>query len=153
MLDTAVPGYPLPHGGQTKRPLPPREARIQLPALPTSAREARRFLAGLLASWRMPEMLDGDAALLLSELATNAILHARSSFTVIVRYDGSSLRVEVGDGSRSEPAMRQPAAGDMPGGRGLLLIDTMASRWGVLPTARGKRVWFELPVPSPRRPP
>jgi anti-sigma regulatory factor (Ser/Thr protein kinase) len=98
----------------------------------------------------MPEMLEGDAALLLSELATNAILHARSPFTVIVRFDGSSLRIEVGDGSRAEPRVRLHDTSDAPGGRGLMLIDTVAERWGILPTAKGKRVWFELPVPPER---
>ncbi|MGH9281058.1 MAG: ATP-binding SpoIIE family protein phosphatase, partial [Acidimicrobiales bacterium] len=142
-----APGYPVPHGGRTARPRPPREARVLLRPDPLSARGARRFLAGVLSSWRMPEMLEGDAALLLSELATNAILHARSPFTVIVRYDGEVLRVEVGDGSRSEPYVRLVDASDAPGGRGLMLIDTVASRWGMMPTARGKRVWFELPVP------
>lgn len=146
---TGTPGYPMPHGGQTARPRPPREARMRLQPHPTSARSARQFLAGVLASWRMPGMLAGDAALLLSELATNAILHARSPFTVIVRYDGDCLRVEVGDGSRAEPRMRVVDAGDAPGGRGLMLIDSVARRWGILPTARGKRVWFELPVPPP----
>jgi GAF domain-containing protein/anti-sigma regulatory factor (Ser/Thr protein kinase) len=149
-VDEMVPGYPVPHGGQMRRPWPPREARIALPADAGSARAARRFLAGVLSSWRMPEMLEGDAALLLSELATNAILHAKSPFTVIVRWDGQHLRVEVGDGSRSEPRMRLRKVEDAPGGRGLMLIDTMSSSWGIMPTARGKRVWFELPVPEPR---
>jgi anti-sigma regulatory factor (Ser/Thr protein kinase) len=132
------------------RPRPPREARIVLSPHPSSPRAARRFLAALLASWRMPEMLEGDAALLLSELATNAVLHARSPFTVIVRYDGANLVIEVGDGSQAQPRMRLTDMSDAPGGRGLMLIDTIAPRWGILPTTKGKRVWFQLPVPPER---
>jgi len=131
------------------RPLPPRSARLSLPSDATGARAARRFLAAVLSSWRMPEMIEGDAALLLSELATNAIVHARSPLAVIVRYDGAFLRVEVGDGSQAQPTLRLPSRPDAIGGRGLVLVDRMASAWGILPTARGKRVWFNLPVPPP----
>ena len=129
------------------RPLPPRVARTSLASEPGSARAARRFLAEVLMSWRMPELLEGDAALLLSELASNAILHARSPLTVIVRYDGRSLRVEVGDGSRAHPELQPPGPADATGGRGLLLVDRIAARWGIMPTEKGKRVWFELPAP------
>ncbi len=96
----------------------------------------------------MPELDQGDAELLLSELATNAILHARSDFTVLVRYDGRHLRVEVGDGSRAEPRLHLADVSDGPGGRGLVLIEHVSVRWGILPTARGKRVWFEVPGPE-----
>ena len=144
--DEFVPGYPIPHGADGPRPLPSREARARLAAHPSSPRAARRFLSGVLRSWRMPERAGGDAELLLSELATNAVLHARSGFTVIVRYDGGCLRVEVGDGSRAEPRRSVDSPPDALGGRGLVLLDTIASRWGMLPTARGKRVWFEVPA-------
>ena len=129
-----------------QRPLPPREARIALPPEPTSPRAARRFLASLLVSWRMPEMLEGEAALLLSELATNAIQHARSPFTVIVRYDGTFIRIEVGDGSQEVPRLEGEEQLVRRAGRGLVLVDSIAHRWGIHPTARGKRVWFDLPV-------
>jgi anti-sigma regulatory factor (Ser/Thr protein kinase) len=95
-------------------------------------------------------MLEGDAALLLSELATNAVLHARSPFTVIARFDGTHLVLEVGDGSQAQPRVGIRDRSDAPGGRGLMLIDSISSRWGILPTTNGKRVWFALPVPPPR---
>jgi len=101
----------------------------------------------VLTTWRMPELLDGDAALLLSELATNAILHAASSFSVIVRFDGRNLRIEVGDGSHVGPNVRMHVVPDAPGGHGLRMIDSVSRRWGIQPTDHGKRVWFELPVP------
>jgi GAF domain-containing protein/anti-sigma regulatory factor (Ser/Thr protein kinase) len=145
--EAVAPNYPLPDGGHSERLQPPREARMQLPPHPTSARRARQFLSGVVNSWRMPELDRGDAELLLSEVATNAILHARSDFTVIVRYDGRNLRVEVGDGSRAEPRPPITEAPDAPGGRGLVVLEQLAARWGMLRTARGKRVWFEIPGP------
>jgi len=95
----------------------------------------------------MPELLDGGTIeLLLSELATNAINHARSPFSVVVRYDGQRLRIDVEDSSPLVPLMRTPSSDDT-GGRGLLLVDALAAAWGVTPRPDGKRVWFELPVP------
>lgn len=143
----AAPRYPVPDGGHRHRPLPPREARITLAPEPTSPRAARRFLASLLVSWRMPELLEGEAALLLSELATNAVKHARSPFTVVVRYDGHYLRIEVDDASQGRPKLGGRDVGGLrTSGRGLVLVDTVAHRWGTVPTTRGKRVWFDLPV-------
>ena len=143
-----LPGYPVgdPHGGLWhQRPLAPREARITLPADVGSVPATRQFVAGVLRSWRMPEVIEGDVLLLSSELASNAVRHAGSRFTVIVRYDGERLRVEVGDGSRAMPRKRSPGLDDV-GGRGLVLVDGLASAWGVLPTLEGKRVWFDLPA-------
>jgi anti-sigma regulatory factor (Ser/Thr protein kinase) len=143
-----LPGYPVgdPHGGLWhQRPLAPREARVALPADVASVPATRRFLAGVLRSWRMPEVIEGDVLLLSSELATNAVRHAGSDFTVIVRYDGERLRVEVGDGSRAMPRKRSPELDDVSG-RGLVLVDVLAAAWGVLPTLEGKRVWFEVPA-------
>ncbi|MGQ0520332.1 MAG: ATP-binding SpoIIE family protein phosphatase [Actinomycetota bacterium] len=80
-----LPGYPVgdPHGGLWhQRPLAPREARMALAAEPASVPATRRFLTGVLRSWRMPEVVGGDVELLASELATNAVRHADSRFTV-----------------------------------------------------------------------
>jgi anti-sigma regulatory factor (Ser/Thr protein kinase) len=93
----------------------------------------------------MPELAGGDVELLTSELATNALRHAASPLTVIVRYDGRAVRVEVGDGSPELPTSRSPGLSE-PHGRGLMLIDALSSGWGVTPTRDGKRVWFEVDV-------
>lgn len=149
-----LPGYPVgdPHGGLWhQRPLAPREASIGLPADVASVPATRRFLGGVLRSWRMPEVVEGDVELLATELATNAVRHAESAFTVIARYDGEKVRVEVGDGSRALPRKRSPLADDV-GGRGLVLVEALASAWGVMPTLAGKRVWFEVPAQGARPP-
>ncbi len=146
-----LPGYQVGDGltaGRGARPTPPREARIKLPVHPASSGKARRFVAGALRSWRMPELTEGAVELLTSELATNAVRHARSPFTVILRYDGQRVRVEVDDSSPLEPRQRTPSDEDT-GGRGLILVDAMAEAWGVTPVRHGKRVWFEVLVPPP----
>lgn len=146
--DLDLPGYPVgdPYGGLWKqRPLAPREARIRLPTEAASVPNARRFLVGVLRSWRMPEVVEGDVGLLASEVVTNAVRFSTSPVTVIVRYDGQVVRLEVGDGSRALPRVRQPDADEVTG-RGLLLVESLASAWGVSPTVDGKRVWFEVPA-------
>jgi DNA-binding NarL/FixJ family response regulator len=112
-----------------------------------SPSEARRLVRGALASSLAPseedELLD-NAMLLVSELVTNAVVHAGSEVDVMIRLDGSCLRVEVGDTSDVVPRMQPPSV-DATSGRGLPLVENLASRWGVAPRpAGGKSVWFEL---------
>jgi two-component sensor histidine kinase len=87
------------------------------------------------------------AALLVSELATNAVVHASSDFAVTVVYptpDGR-VRIEVVDRAPGEPAPLRPPPSD-PHGRGLLLVASLAHAWGVKKAGRrvGKTIWFEL---------
>ncbi|HEX2848983.1 MAG TPA: SpoIIE family protein phosphatase [Acidimicrobiales bacterium] len=135
-------------GLRNQRPAPPREARMLLDADTRSPGEARRFVAGVLHSWRMSELVGGDIELLTSEVASNAVRHTGGAFTVVVRYDGALVRVEIGDGSRVLPTIREFAPDDTSG-RGLFLVEALASAWGVVPTLEGKRVWFELPATMP----
>jgi serine/threonine-protein kinase RsbW len=114
------------------------------PALPEQVREARRFLAAVLADQDAP-----DALLCLSELVTNAVVHSHSSqpggtFTVRAQLDGQRLRVEVGDqGGPWHPPARVTA--DEQNGRGLVIVGQLASRWGCEGHSRtGWTVWFEL---------
>ena len=143
-----LPGYPVgesqPDAWQ-RRPQPPREAWIRLAPETASLPGLRQLLRRLLSSWRMPELCGGDIELLATEVATNAMVHTDSMVTVIVRYLGPVVRVEVGDGSREVPAPTTPDA-EAPHGRGLVLVEALASDWGVAPTRTGKRVWFEVPA-------
>ena len=84
------------------------------------------------------------AALLASELAANAVIHANSAFEVRVEQDGHVFRVEVvNDAPEMLAALREPSDGS---GRGLHIVDALASRWGTDMLDREKVVWFELPT-------
>jgi anti-sigma regulatory factor (Ser/Thr protein kinase) len=91
------------------------------------------------------------AVLLVSELVTNAIRYGRPPILLRAFPNGPGLRVEVTDGERRAPMAGRPsmdaARGDVPeGGRGLLLVEGLADRWGWSAMGRGKVVWFELDV-------
>lgn len=103
--------------------------------------EARRFVSGVLTSWGCEA---DDAALLVSELATNAVLHARSEFTVRLQVDRGRIRVEVVDRNSRVPSFAVVPP-DAHSGRGLMLVQALASAWGVESHADdGKTIWFEL---------
>lgn len=122
-----------------------RGARKWFVARPRSAAAARRFV---LAS--VPGYDDGDRRLatLVSELATNAIVHAGTPFSVRVEQDASRIRVSVSDQSPKAPTRRavEPSS---PAGRGLYVIEAYADRWGYSPEGDGKKVWFEIDRPAP----
>lgn len=87
------------------------------------------------------------AALLTTELAANVVQHSMSqSYTLDVDIDLTRVHVEIGDADDRFPLrpLREPA--DTEHGRGLSLVDALASRWGVRSGETGKVVWFELPV-------
>jgi anti-sigma regulatory factor (Ser/Thr protein kinase) len=86
-----------------------------------------------------------DAALLTSELVSNAVRHARTPFEVLVDRGNGHLRVTVVDESPEPPLVQQPAPDDI-GGRGLVLVSRMSHRWGFESRGDGKAVWFELRV-------
>jgi anti-sigma regulatory factor (Ser/Thr protein kinase) len=106
---------------------------------------ARQFVAESLAALE-PEVGE-TAVLLVSELATNAVVHASSDFAVTVEYPtpAGRVRIEVVDHAPGEPTPLQPPPSD-PHGRGLLLVASLAQAWGVKGAGRraGKTIWFEL---------
>ncbi len=92
-----------------------------------------------------------EAQLLVSELVTNAIVHARSAVQLSMAVVDGTVRFEVRDCGAALPAVRPPSETAL-NGRGLSLLDAVADRWGVdqgqVRTARGKVVWFELDLPK-----
>jgi len=84
-----------------------------------------------------------DCRLLVSELVTNAVVHARGAIRLEVEDGSGALRVSVSDGRRGLVDVQHPAPVDLSG-RGLLLVDAIADRWGTDQLPLGKRVWFEL---------
>lgn len=118
-------------------------AEVTLPGSTSSVPAARRFVESIVTAWGHPD-LGWSAALVVSELAANAALHARTPFTVTVdsREDGT-VRVEVSDGSRRLPQQR--TYGDQATtGRGLRLVEDIAASWGVIDRDGGKTVWVVL---------
>lgn len=99
---------------------------------------ARQFVLGLLDPHRVDS---GEVALLVSELASNAVRHARTSFVVAV-LNGTTTRVEVTDGSPLPPRVEEGPRQD-GGGHGLVLVDRLAPAWGYYWSGEGKTVWFE----------
>jgi anti-sigma regulatory factor (Ser/Thr protein kinase) len=118
------------------------EDRLRLPPEPTSAGAARRFVARVLHDCDVDM---GLVSLLVSELVSNVVLHARTPLEVGVRTRGRHIRVSVTDESPLIPAMKAYAP-DSVTGRGLTIVDSSAARWGIDEHPQGKAVWFEVPL-------
>jgi len=123
------------------RELTPDEmAAWTLPAEPSAVREVRHGVRATLDRWGLAGLAD-TSELIVSELVTNAVNHARGPIEVrLLR--GRSLVCEVGDASFAIPTLRDPDTG-ADAGRGLRLVDRLAYRWGHRPTPGGKVVWAE----------
>jgi len=103
---------------------------------------ARRFVDSALSEPALAPVAY-TAVLLASELVANAVLHGGAPLEVTVTVEGHRARVEVFDGSPRLPVRRNYST--MSGtGRGLVLVERLATRWGIDPTPTGKVVWFEL---------
>ena len=121
-------------------------ARERFTADLKSVRFARQFLADVLDRWGCGELND-SAALLVSELVTNAIVHAHSSVELAVHLRPERVRVEVIDTAR-EHVRRRDAKDDEQSGRGMALIEALAVAWGIDSLLSGKSVWFEVERPA-----
>jgi anti-sigma regulatory factor (Ser/Thr protein kinase) len=120
------------------------------PALPISAAVARTWISDLFDLWAASGAVGEEAAeqlnvaqLLLTELVSNAVRHTDESVRLCVRLTGQRLRIEVADTSERMPVLRRPEVAAAEG-RGLRLVDTLSSEWGVQLDQHGKIVWFEL---------
>ncbi|MGW6739646.1 ATP-binding protein [Streptomyces sp. NPDC055025] len=90
-----------------------------------------------------------DVLLVVSELVTNACLHAEGPEMLRVAYSGKVLRLEVTDRGAGQPAPRTPHRAGRPGGHGMFIVQRLCLDWGVIrtPGAVGKTVWAELAAP------
>jgi anti-sigma regulatory factor (Ser/Thr protein kinase) len=118
-----------------------RPDRAAFPPLPTSAAEARQFVRDGFNGVDCAEVTLDTAVILVSELATNAIRHAGTPFTVSMHHDPPNISIEVADASSALPVLREP---DVNGGRGLQMLAALATNWGVRNDADGKTVFFTL---------
>ena len=108
-------------------------------------RQAREFAVATLGTWGLDGLKDA-AAVIVSELATNAVLHGRGSFRVAVSRLWGAVRLTVHD---AHPAVPRRPAEDLErvGGRGLSIVSGLSARWGVERLPSGKAVWAELDAP------
>lgn len=143
---------PRPHPA----PIPftePWQYELRFPCDPRGPRIARRTLRAILAAHHLDELAH-RAELLTSELATNSVRHTRGPACVRLQWQLPALRVSVWDPSPSLPPScggpRAAPPSDADGGRGLLLLDVLADRWGGCALGGGsygpggKTIWFEL---------
>ena len=105
--------------------------------------DARHMVAAALADEGFGEEACFVAKLLTSELVTNAVIHAGDGFELVVTVDDDRARVAVKDSDSRLPQLGR-APDDATTGRGLKLVDAMASSWGAERRAAGKVVWFDL---------
>lgn len=122
----------------------PRASR-RFTASSEAPRLARNFVAEALQAWGRGDLVE-DANLVVAELATNAVKHARSDFSVTVTEHDGHVRFEVEDRSATPPQPRLPDV-PTPGGRGLVIIGGLTSDWGHRRTSGGKVVWADVPTP------
>lgn len=121
-------------------------ADIELLAVPASVGVARRFTRSTLREWQL-SVLAEDAELMVSELVTNAVIHARTALIVVMEVRARTLHVGVHDDSLRAP--RAPRYSTLATtGRGLGIVDALASDTGLILESTGKTVWFELATPE-----
>lgn len=146
-------------------PGPPAVVRTSLPGNPMAPAAARRFVRAALADWTelsvpaaagVTDRLADDAVLLVSELVTNAVVHAGTTVELLCRLDEAGLGescdtlvIEVSDhhparAVRSEPVPQPPGTPEY--GRGLQLVATLSDSWGITYRTGTKTVWARLPV-------
>jgi anti-sigma regulatory factor (Ser/Thr protein kinase) len=151
------------------------QAHFALPSETRAAAAARRFAAAQCDAWGLARLCE-DVVLTVSELVTNAVVHARSSATLTISLSGDYLEVAVADDSARAPIVRPVRldleadieqviaravedldtrapvwhvgeAGSIAAGRGMLIVDAVSDEWGVNRLAYGKEVWFRLRAP------
>lgn len=153
-----------------------RVAQARFPEQPVAAARARDFVGTTLDRWELTD-LAADAKLAVTELVTNAILHARTPIVVTVCVAAGTAEIAVTDYDPRAPrvlphradlladldalaatatddddprsnALHYGPSGSVAAGRGLIILEAIAASWGVTPHADGKDVWARLPVPG-----
>lgn len=132
----------------------PHSASVMLPHSTQSVRSARRRLTEDLTRRGICDEVIGDASLVISEIISNALKHARplSSGQIRVAWDlsSTSLELQVSDGGGpTRPYLQSPTLSSL-GGRGLGIVATLCSEWGVRQDAEGTTVWATLSAVQPR---
>jgi hypothetical protein len=124
---------------------PHHDGRLALNLEPVvgAARRSRETIIEACDRWDRAD-LAGSACIVVTEMVNNVVAHAQTPMVVLLANRGAGLAVAVRDGSERIPAFTGAPALTSYGGRGMLLIDSVATRWGNLPLAHGKVVWALL---------
>jgi anti-sigma regulatory factor (Ser/Thr protein kinase) len=119
------------------------EVAERFEAAATQAAAVRRFVRGVMRDWGIDP---SDIVLLANELATNAVVHARGPFDILVGRSATRVRVSVRDDNTRIPDVPDVSA-DALSGRGLAMVVALAADWGIDAVAGdGKTIWFEVDV-------
>jgi serine/threonine-protein kinase RsbW len=116
---------------------------VEFTPKPASVRAARVFTAGVLGDDGVESSVIELAVLLVSELVTNATVHAPSRIRVTVYVDSHWVRVEVEDQGPGQPVLRASTPSQLKG-RGLAVVDRLSTDWGTDRHKGHKTVWFEI---------
>ncbi|MGW0218169.1 ATP-binding protein [Micromonospora chokoriensis] len=140
-----VPAWPTVDGALAAVAATPLAAVLtaDLPPAVGAARQARELVTAACRRWGVPMLID-PACIAITEIVNNVVAHARTPMTVRLAPQDSSLHLAVRDNSSHLPTFAGLSPPDRAGGRGLLLIDTVARRWGSSPVGDGKVVWCVL---------
>lgn len=134
-------------------PMPTRHFDVLLSPTPRGARLARLLAVDWLRTQGLPYRVTQAAEQVVAELAANAATHGRVAgrdFRLALLADADALRIEVTDTRGDDLPRLRPPAPDADSGRGLLLVEALADRWGVgLGPVPRKTVWAELDLPRP----
>lgn len=118
-------------------------AATHLAPVRRSPSAARHFVSDMLRSWHLESAIE-PTELLISELVTNAVVHAGTEVQIVLEASAETVHVEVIDLNRRPPVARLAPYDDLQTGRGLTLLQSVASDWGVHLLEQGKAVWFEV---------
>jgi len=134
-------GFPLAGDARARRSADDL-LRAELDAVTGAARRARELVTEACARWELPEIA-GPACIVVTELVNNVVAHAHTPMTVLVGRGATNgtVRLSVRDHSTALPVYAGPVPTTAYGGRGLLLIQSVALRWGATPLPDGKLVW------------
>jgi hypothetical protein len=137
-------GHPVQMAEPRRTDQEPVASKLFLPVT-AAVPAARHFVIDALAAWNLSQVAD-DAALIVSELAANAVLHANTAFRVVVcRTPAGVVRLAVEDATRTQPVLRRAGRHDV-GGRGIALIAELTRGWGCDLSPGGKTVWADIPA-------
>ncbi|WCN80660.1 ATP-binding protein [Micromonospora sp. LH3U1] len=143
--DAGVPTWPTVDGALAAIAAAPLAAVLTADLAPTvgAARQARDLVSTGCRRWDMPTLTD-PACIAITEMVNNVVAHARTPMTVRLAPQDSTLHLAVRDHSPLRPTFAGLAPPTRAGGRGLLLINSMARRWGSSVVPDGKVVWCVL---------